>query len=61
MVEVKMPHDGHEKHLCFMKNIGFIQKNFDEYKKLVRSGKYICVTFGRVADKAENLCGPERL
>jgi len=61
MVEIKMPHDGHEKHLCFMENVGYIQKNFDEYKRLVKNGKYICVICGRVAEKAENLCGPERL
>jgi hypothetical protein len=27
----------------------------------VRNGKYVCVVCGRVSEKAENLCGPERL
>ncbi len=61
MVDVKMPHEGHEKHLCFLENTGFIHNYFDEYKKLVRNGKYVCVVCGRVSEKDEKLCGPERL
>jgi len=61
MVEVKMPHEGHEKHLCCLENIGYVQEHFEEYKNLVRDGKYVCVTCGRVAANPENLCSAEKL
>ena len=61
MSEKKMPHEGHEEHLCYLQNIGFLLKNWEEYKNLVRDGRYVCKACGRVAVKAENLCAPERL
>lgn len=61
MTETKMPHPGHDKHLCFLHNIGFIQQSPDEYKELVRNAKYICQQCGRAAAKKENLCKPQEL
>jgi len=61
MAEVKMPHEAHEKHLCFLHNIGFISEKFEEYKGLVRNGKYVCKSCGRVAASDKNLCRPEAL
>ena len=61
MVDREMPHSGHEEHLCYLQNIGFLLKNWSEYKKLVLNGKYICRVCGRVAGNDKNLCEPEEL
>ena len=61
MGDVKMPHPGHEEHLCYLQNIGFLIKNWDEYKKLIQNPKYICKACGRVAASDKNLCAPEEL
>jgi rubrerythrin len=41
-----------------MNNLGVQISNAEEYKKLVRDGKYVCKVCGRVAAKKENLCKP---
>lgn len=56
-----MPHPGHDKHLCYLNNLGFIASNVDDYKTLVRDGKYFCKNCGRVAAEAKNLCKPQAL
>lgn len=61
MTAKEMPHQGHEEHLCYLQNIGFLLKNWTEYKKLVKNAKYICRTCGRVAASAKSLCDPEEL
>jgi len=61
MAEKKMPHPRHEEHLCYLQNIGFVQSNLDEYKKLVRNPKYVCGNCGRTAAEEGNLCKPEKL
>jgi hypothetical protein len=61
MAEAKMPHAGHEEHLCYLQNVGFLLNNFDDYKALVKDGKYICKACGRVASSEKNLCVPEKL
>ena len=61
MIESKMPHPGHEEHLCYLQNVGFLLKNWDDYKNLVKDGKYICRACGRVAASDKNLCVPEEL
>jgi rRNA maturation endonuclease Nob1 len=61
MAEVKMPHPHHEEHLCMLQNIGFVEKNLEEYKKLVKQPKYVCKGCGRVAENEKNLCSPEKL
>ena len=60
-IPVDMPHTGHEKHLCFLHNIGFVQSNLEEYKKLVKEAQYVCQNCGRTAASADNLCKPEKL
>ncbi len=32
MAEVKLPHPGHEKHLCYLNNLGFQKSDAEEYK-----------------------------
>jgi hypothetical protein len=54
----EMPHEGHQYHLCYLHNTGFVQKNLADYKKIVKNAKYVCKSCGRVAAKKENLCAP---
>jgi hypothetical protein len=61
MVEGKMPHHGHEKHLCYLNNLEF-QKSFaEEYKELVKNPKFYCENCGRAAVNEKNLCKPVKL
>ena len=61
MAEVKMPHVGHEEHLCLLQNTGYVNDNLEDYKKLVRNSKFVCKGCGRVAANEKNLCAPEKL
>ncbi len=61
MADFHMPHSGHERHLCFMHNIGTVKDKLEEYKKLVKDGKYVCKVCGRAAADEKHLCAPEKL
>jgi hypothetical protein len=61
MADIKLPHPGHDKHLCFLENIGYVKANLDEYKKLVRNSSFVCKNCGRTAASDKNLCKPESL
>jgi hypothetical protein len=61
MSNEKMPHPGHEKHLCYLHNLGYVKDHLDKYKELVKNGNYVCKGCGRVAADAESLCAPEKL
>ena len=61
MTETKMPHHGHEQHLCYLENVGYLDQFPDAWRELVRKGRYLCRTCGRVAANKENLCVPELL
>ena len=61
MAEIKMPHSAHEQHLCLLQNVGYLSSDLDEYKKLIREGRYVCEGCGRVAASEKNLCAPEKL
>jgi hypothetical protein len=61
MADIEMPHWGHEEHLCLLENIGYLRVALDDYKMLVRSGKFVCKECGRVAANEKNLCAPEKL
>jgi hypothetical protein len=61
MAEVKMPHPGHEKHLCLLQNLGYLKTNLEDYKKLVKDGKFVCKGCGRVAVNEQDLCAPEKM
>ena len=61
MEKVEMPHPGHEEHLCWLINMGFQRQRPDEYKALVREGRYMCEGCGRVAVNKDNLCRPVEL
>ncbi len=57
----EMPHPGHEKHLCFLANLGYQMQYSKDYKALVRAGKFVCNKCGRVAAEKENLCRPAKI
>jgi hypothetical protein len=61
MDEVKMPHPGHSKHLCYLNNLGFPVSNEKEYKQLVKNPEFLCKNCGRVAASEDNLCKPVKL
>jgi hypothetical protein len=56
-----MPHSKHEQHLCFLQNVGYIEKNPEEYKRLVRNARFGCRSCGSVTENAVNLCEAEKL
>ncbi len=35
MSKDEMPHEGHEKHLCYLHGEGLLKNNIEEWKKLV--------------------------
>ena len=41
-IELTTPHAGHGEHLCVAHAVGFLHSNPEEYKALVRNGKFIC-------------------
>ena len=61
MTEHQMPHPGHDKHLCYLVNLGFQVSNPEEYKPLVKDGKFFCKGCGRVAAGEKSLCKPVEL
>jgi rubrerythrin len=60
MSEKQMPHPGHENHLCYLENVGYIDSFPEAYKELIRNGKYMCRVCGRAAAGKESLCAPEK-
>lgn len=61
MTDAKMPHSGHDKHLCYLNNLDFQKSNPEEYKQLVINPQFMCQNCGRVADNEKNLCRPVKL
>lgn len=59
--QMKMPHSGHNQHLCYLVNLGFHDRKAKIYDALCVEPKYKCRQCGRVAKKAKNLCKPVKL
>jgi hypothetical protein len=59
--KLKMPHPMHDKHLCYLVNMGYTKNNLEDYKKLVKDAKFLCKACGRSADSKEHLCWPVRI
>ena len=54
----KMPHAGHEKHMCYMVNV---RTSISELKKIAKNPKFICKNCARVARESKHLCNPVKL
>ena len=61
MAEIKMPHPGHDKHLCYLNNLDFQKTNPEEYKAIIKDPKFFCENCGRSAPNEKNLCKPIKL
>ena len=61
MAKTTLPHAGHNKHLCYLNNLGFQISNPGQYKALVKNAKFLCRICGRVAVSEKNLCRPVAL
>lgn len=61
MADPKMPHPHHEEHLCYLRNLGFVESNFDDWKELIREPRFVCRNCGRAAAQEKNLCEPDKL
>lgn len=59
--EFQSPYSGHGKHLCVAQAVKYLETNLEDYKNMVRDGKFVCKNCGRVANKAEYLCNPDAL
>jgi len=49
------------KSLCKIVKSKKIRKEFEEYRKLVKNPRYVCVKCGRTARSKRNLCEPEKI
>ncbi|UCF07159.1 MAG: hypothetical protein JSV33_14795 [bacterium] len=49
------------KSLCKIASKKQFKNNIDDYRKLVKQAKYICLKCGRVAKAKKNLCEPTKL
>lgn len=54
----KMPHAGHEKHMCYLVNV---RTPISDLKKIAKDAQYICKNCARVANNVKNLCNPVKL
>jgi len=61
MAKTKLPHTGHNKHLCYLNNLGFQLSNPKEFRALVKGAKFYCRICGRAAVSDKNLCKPATL
>ena len=59
--KVEMPHANHVQHLCYMENMGYLDKHLPHYKQLIRDPKFVCKKCGRAAKSKLNLCRPSKL
>jgi hypothetical protein len=55
---IKMPHSGHEAHMCYLVNI---KTDISKLKEIVKDPKFMCKNCARVAADKENLCNPVKL
>ena len=61
MSETKMPHPGHDKHLCYLNNLGYPKEYPEDFKELVKNALFFCENCGRAAASEKNLCKPVKL
>jgi len=56
-----MPHPRHVEHLCYLENIGYLDKYLNDYKELVKNARFICKKCGRSAASEIYLCKPDKI
>jgi hypothetical protein len=56
-----MPCPMHDEHLCYLINMGYIEKSLNDYKKLVKDAEFVCKKCGRSANSVESLCQPVKI
>lgn len=61
MAKAKLPHPGHNEHLCYLNNLGLQISSPKQYRALVKGARYLCKVCGRVAVSEKNLCKPVKL
>ncbi len=64
MLKKKLPkwdHPGHDKHLCYLVNMRYLESDLKKFKELVRDPQYICQHCGRLAGSKNSLCQPVKL
>ncbi len=61
MKKPEMPCAMHDDHLCYLVNMGYVEKSLSDYKKLVKGAKFVCGKCGRSANSDENLCRPVKI
>jgi hypothetical protein len=50
-----------DKTLCALQEEGYIETNTEDFIKLIRPARHLCMNCGRSAVGANNLCNPEEL
>jgi len=53
--------EGHENHVCALAESGFIGRDLEAFRELVREPRFVCRHCGRVAKSALSLCEPEEI
>lgn len=61
MSDDKMPHPGHDKHLCYLVNLRFQDSNPEDFRTLIKEPRFFCQNCGRAANSPNNLCKPVKL
>lgn len=61
MTKTQMPHLGHDKHLCYLNNLGFQLSNPEEYEALVKNGKFFLPILRPSRCQRKKLCKPIKL
>jgi hypothetical protein len=52
---------GEKEKLCKLVKKDMVEKNFDEYKKLVQKPTHICGKCGRASSDKKHLCDPKEI
>jgi len=60
-LQLLMPHEGHEQHLCFLSNLGLFDRVKEYAKRADHAEQFICRRCGRSSYSAAHLCEPEKL
>lgn len=53
--------EGHNMHVCALKESGFDKENPDEFKEITGDPQYKCENCGAMAKDSESLCSPVEL